>query len=87
MPMQDIESLTENIEDQLNNIKEGKLTNPEKEEIIKRIDGARVEERQLILRRFTTQELYSEIGRRLVRADQFTDEMAQLISDYRRDYE
>lgn len=80
-----MDNLNEAIERQLDNIKEGKLTNPEKDEIIKRIDGARAEERQLILRRLTTQELYSEIGRRLVRADQFTDEMAELISDYRRD--
>lgn len=80
-----MDNLNEAIERQLDNIKDGKLTNPEKDEIIKRIDGARVEERQLILRRLTTQELYSEIGRRLVRADQFTDEMAELISDYRRD--
>ena len=82
-----MDNLNEAIERQLDNIKEGKLTNPEKDEIIKRIDGARAEERQLMLRRLTTQELYSEIGRRLIRADQFTDEMAELISDYRRDDE
>lgn len=80
-----MKDLSEAIENQLDDIESGKLTNPEKDEIIKRIDGARTEERQLILRRLTTHELYSEIGRRLVRADQFTDEMAQLISDYRRD--
>lgn len=79
--------LNEAIEKQLDDIESGKLTNPEKDEIIKRIDGARTEERQLILRRLTTHELYSEIGRRLIRADQFTCEMEQLISDYRRDDE
>ena len=77
--------LNEAIEKQLDNIKEGKLTNPEKDEIIKRIDGARTEERRLILRKLTTQELYSEIGRRLIRADQFSIEMEQLMADYRRD--
>ena len=81
------EDLTENLENQLKDIESGKLTNMEKDVITNRVDGASIEERNLILRKLTTQELYSELGRRLQRADQFSDEMAQLLSDYRRDDE
>lgn len=81
------DDLTENLENQLKDIESGKLTNMEKDVITNRVDGASIEERNLILRKLTTQELYSELGRRLQRADQFSDEMAQLLSDYRRDDE
>ena len=87
MSKNNFDDLTENLENQLKDIESGKLTNMEKDVITNRVDGASIEERNLILRKLTTQELYSELGRRLQRADQFSDEMAQLLSDYRRDDE
>lgn len=69
-------------EKDMNLINSGKMTNLEKDELKSRIDGARPEERQVTIRRFTTDELYSEIGRRLRKGDNYIHDLKTLIDRY-----
>ena len=66
----------------LNLMAEGKMTNLEKDELKTRVDAMRDEERDLTIRRFTTDELYSEIGRRLKKNDNYMRDMKTLIDRY-----
>lgn len=65
-----------------NLMNEGKMTNLEKDELKARIDASRPAERQVTLRRFTTDELYSELGRRLKKNDEYLKNMRNLIDNY-----
>lgn len=61
------------------------LTPVEKQEIKHRFDGMRDKEREIFIHRVSTKELYSEIGRRIEKAEKFTEDIESIIDDYRRD--
>lgn len=75
------EKITKATED-INLMNEGKMTNLEKDELKARIDASRPAERKLTLRRFTTDELYSEIGRRLQKGNNYLHDLKTLIDRY-----
>lgn len=66
----------------LNLMAEGKMTNLEKDELKDRVDAMRDEERDLTIRRFTTDELYSELGRRLTKNNNYLHDIKVLIDRY-----
>lgn len=57
----------------------------EKQELKDRFDGMRDKEREIFIHRVSTKELYSEIGRRIEKAEKFQEDIENIIIDYRRD--
>jgi len=55
-----------------------------KKELRDRFDAMTGDERDILISRFGTRELYSELGRRLDKAEKFIEDLDSLVSSYRR---
>ena len=66
-------------------IKMDEMSNMEKEELKDRFGGMKPAEKEIFLHRLSTSELYEELGRRLRKADKFTDELEAIIADYKKE--
>jgi len=61
------------------------MTNLEKDELKDRFDGMSGDERDILITRFNTKELYLELGRRLDKQEAFIDSLGTLVDDYRKE--
>ena len=61
------------------------MSNMEIQELKDRFGGMKPVEKEIFLHGLSTRELYAELGRRLVKADKFTDELEAIIADYKKE--